>query len=318
MARVTTKDRKVSLDGMNYDAKATSAKMPMDTTNEIRPLDDYAEIPCNKIIPFQNKKGKDFKPHSKFLFNRMVESIKDMGEVMEAITVRLLPDNRFELLAGEQRFNATMAAGQTHIRARILRNISNEEAMDYFTLTNIMRRDMSVKDKAYALWMWFNSGENKETIKDRLDKLLEGPEHISIRQIERYIKLNDLIPDLFNRLDDTENPLSLIAAYQLAFIPHEYQEDIIATIADHTITEKVAQRLRDLSESGNWSKDKIIETVFTPKHSSKPPSFSRKINTLAKTKLKPEALNRADEIFEKALMMYLEKHPEDMKEVKEK
>lgn len=305
----------------NFDPVTAASKLPADISDGKKPINEYMYIPVGKIIPFQNKKESDFKSYSVEQFDMMVKSISEVG-VLEAITVRSLPSGQYELLAGEHRWKAATAAGLETIPAHVMVNLTDAQAIDYFTITNLMRRENTIADKVNGWWLYYQSNlldgaKGKLIDTDVLAEVVNNEgfsnDVISDRQIRRYAKMHDLIPSLIARLDSTDLPLSRQAGYHIAFI-NEHSQTIISDLKCK-ISMAQAELLHTDFHDGLLSEERIREVLkkVAPKKPAKVNAFTPLADNIKKitiAKLNPDYYGNASEIFEEALTLYLKEHPE--------
>ena len=145
-----------------FNASAAVEKMPIDVTGGKTPLTDYMNVPVGMIDPFSLKDGSDFSRAQGRFFDRMVETVRDVG-VLEAITVRPRQNGRYEVLAGETRWNAAKEAGKKTIPAHII-DVDDSTARKIYALTNLMRRDLSIRDRINGWWHVYESASASGTL----------------------------------------------------------------------------------------------------------------------------------------------------------
>ena len=293
---------------MMVDLNAASAKMPSNLSQGRQSLYDYMEIPCEQIVPFTKKEqGKDFSRMSDDIFAALVKSVSEHG-VLEAISVRMIDYGKYEILSGEHRWNASIKAGLKTVPAKVYKNISDEKANIIFTVTNLIRREMTFSDKVNG-WHRFLENTNKQGARTDLKDTLESERdslNISIRQIQRYARMYNLLTEYKTAVD--EGKLTQSAAYQLSFLSYEQQKQVLEYLPK--LDEKKATELVRLAKE-NLLND--VSTVFEksiPEHKSFSKAMSN-IKKYAKKTLNDNSLNDIDTIFEEALEMYLQAHPEN-------
>lgn len=269
---------------------------------------------------------------------RMAESIADVG-VIQPIIVRYRPvgDKKYEVLAGRNRVNGSLLAGKTTISGEI-RDVDDSEAFN-IVWTNLWQRspeEMLPSELAKALKMQLEhakkSGRNKRflnTVKQGLnphgywdseqgaqiehqgksvDKVADKNK-MSRANIQRYIRLNELIPDLLERVDREEIPLN--PAVFLSYLTKNEQQMIEELILNNhfKIDMKKANELRRLSFEVKLTCDKIYSILSGE---DKP-----KQKKSTQVKLKPQLVKKffsnnqkpaeIEQIIEKALTMYFQR-----------
>lgn len=302
-----------------FDPNAAAGKLTTDITGGKRPINEYMEVPCDQIIPFQQKQDSDFRPYPDDKFSLLVESVKTVG-VIEAITLRALPDGRFECLAGEHRWKASISAGKETVPAHVITNLSNEQAEEYYSITNILRRDTSVLDRVNGWWHIYHS--NGKTLNfDGTDALVDLALELTPadrkpgytkRHINRYIKMHDLIQPLKNRLDaDFPKNLAMTAGYWLSFLSADLQQ-VVADL-DKPVSEQKAKQIKEAYENGILNKEEIQRILSPQKKVSVSVDYralNKQVKKTIQEQLRPEYLPDAGKIFAAAIEEYMTKHPE--------
>lgn len=285
------------------DLNAAASKMPSNLSSGRQALYDYMEIPLEQLVPFTKKEqGKDFSKMSDDKFAALVKSVYEHG-VLEAISVRMIDFNKYEILSGEHRWNAAKQAGLKTIPAKIYKDISDEKANIIFTVTNLMRREMTFSDKVNG-WHRFLENTNKQGARTDLKDTLESEKdslNISIRQIQRYARMYNLIDEYKQAVD--EGKLTQAAAYQLSFLSSDEQTKALKYLSK--LNEKTAAELVKLSKDNDFDN---ISFIFQKEIKS-----TISIKQYAKNVLNKNSLANLDDILREALDMYLNAHPEKRK-----
>ena len=219
---------------LGFDPSISAGKMPTDVTGGMEALSDFMTIPCDKLVPYQSKKDSDFQPLSDEKFQMLLESVKENG-VIEPVIVRPLKNDkeRFELLAGEHRWKASRAAGFKTIPAHVMRKCDDKTAADIFAITNLVRRENSIRDKINGWWHYTQAIHYKRggQIQQMLNEGIISPEvhqeaKASMRQVYRYANLHRLIEELLEMVDAKK--LSIVSAEQLSYLTEPQQRDLLA------------------------------------------------------------------------------------------
>ena len=201
----------------------------------------------------------------------MVESIAQNG-LLEPITVRSFSAGEYEIISGHRRVEACKELGITEVPATI-KEMSKDEATIAMVDSNIHREHLLPSEKAFAYKMKLEAikHQGKTTscqvgAKLRTDEKIAEIANDSARQIQRYIRLTYLIPELLKLVD--EEKIALTPAVELSFLPENEQEILLNEIeyTDATPSLSQAQRLRKLSEEGNF----FVDTVFAVLSEEKP------------------------------------------------
>lgn len=225
-------------------------------------------ININLLIPFENH---PFKKRDGIEQRELVESIAQNG-LLEPITVRSFPAGKYEIISGHRRVEACKELGITEVPATI-KEMSKDEATIAMVDSNIHREHLLPSEKAFAYKMKSDAmkHQGKTTscqvgAKLRTDEQIAEIANDSARQIQRYIRLTYLIPELLKLVD--EGRIAFTPAVELSFLSGNEQEILLNEIeyTDATPSLSQAQRLRKLSEEGNF----FVDTVFAVLSEEKP------------------------------------------------
>lgn len=212
----------------------------------------------NLLIPFENH---PFSKRDGIEQRELVESIAQNG-LLEPITVRSFPAGKYEIISGHRRVEACKELGITKMPATT-KEMSKDEATIAMVDSNIHREHLLPSEKAFAYKMKLDAmkHQGKTTSRQVVGKS-ESADKISDtesgRQIQRYIRLTYLIPELLKLVDDGR--IAFTPAVELSFLSENEQEILLNEIeyTDATPSLSQAQRLRKLSEEGNF----FVDTVF--------------------------------------------------------
>ena len=225
-------------------------------------IDDFAEH------PFQVRDDEDME--------RLVQSIDNNGVLNPVILRR--NGERYELIAGHRRKHACLRLGISGIPA-IVRELSRDEAVVEMVDSNLQREHILPSEKAYAYKMKMDAlkrqGERTDlTSRPMGEKLLsveavaESAEE-SARQIHRYIRLTELIPELLTMVD--EEKIAFRPAVELSYLTRDEQTDLLETIESEDCTPSLAQaiRMKNLSKIGKLDMDTIFAIMTEQKPNQK-------------------------------------------------
>lgn len=257
--------------------------MPKDRMNEIKlpsldelfssqkerdeaDLKKIYEIPLSEIDPFPDH---PFGVRDDEDMMHLVDSIKIRG-VLTPATVRQKEDGRYELLSGHRRMRACELAGIDKLRCEVV-DMSRDEATIFMVESNFQRTTILPSEKAFAYKMRLEAMKRQGMRTD----LTSGPvgqkssrEELassvddSSRQIHRYIRLTELIPEILQLVD--EGKIGLRPAVELSYIPKDIQEIIfeVMDMEQCTPTHGQARRMRALCQEGKLTEE-VIEVIMT-------------------------------------------------------
>ena len=225
----------------------------MFTTQEIR---DERKLPRIRDIPI--KAIKDFPDHpykvkdDEDMMNLM-ESIKENG-VLTPVTVRKIPGGSYEMISGHRRKRACELLGMPVIRGEVV-ELDRDEAIIMMCDSNLQRTTILPSEKAFAYKMRMEAmkrlpGRPKENsgpldpnfIQGRSRDILASEVGESAKQIQRYIRLTELIPEILELVD--EGKIALRPAVEISYFPKDLQEDLVDTMEMEACTPSHAQTIR--------------------------------------------------------------------------
>ena len=196
----------------------------------------------------------------------MVESIAQNG-LLEPITVCSFPAGKYEIISRHSRVEACKELGITEVPATI-KEMSKDEATIAMVDSNIHHEHLLPSEKAFAYKMKLDAMKHQgktygQVVHKSRDEISDNE---SGRQIQRYIRLTYLIPELLKLVD--EGRIAFTPAVELSFLSKNEQEILLNEIeyADATPSLSQAQRMRKLSEDGNF----FVDTVFAVLGEEKP------------------------------------------------
>ena len=182
-------------------------------------------IPLADLTPFRNH---PFKVKEDEEMAQLMRSIADAGVLSPALA-RPLPDGGYELISGHRRLAACKALGMDAMPV-IIRDLTDEEAVITMVDSNLQREHILPSEKAFAYKMKYDALKHQGTssqlgTKLRTDELLAQNSSDSRNQIQRYIRLTHLIPDILKLVD--EGKIALTPAVELSYLQPSEQEDAL-------------------------------------------------------------------------------------------
>ena len=207
---------------------------------------------------------------------QLVRSIDNNG-VLNPIIVRQNGE-RYELIAGHRRRHACRTLGIKTIPA-IVRELSREEAVVEMVDSNLQREHILPSEKAFAYKMKMDAmkrkaGRPKENSRPMVEDFTTADmigEDVgeSGRQIQRYIRLTELIPELLTMVD--EGKIAFRPAVELSYLTRDEQGDLLETIESEDCTPSLAQaiRMKNLSKDGKLDMDTIFAIMTEEKPNQK-------------------------------------------------
>ena len=259
-------------------------------------------INIDLLIPFENH---PFKKRNGIENEELTESVKENG-LLEPIIVRSFSAGTYEIISGHRRVEACKELGIQIVPA-IVREMSKDEAVIAMVDSNLQREHLLPSEKAFAYKMKLEAikHQGKATSRQVVGKL-ESADKISEsesgRQVQRYIRLTHLIPELLKLVD--EERIAFTPAVEISYLPENEQKMLAEEIeyTDATPSLSQAQRLRKFSEQGRLS----IDTIFAVLSEEKPNQKEQvKFKTEDIRKYFPKSYTNLD--MQKTIITLLEK-----------
>lgn len=227
-----------------------------------------AEIDPFPEHPFQVRMDEDM--------DQLVQSVKERG-IITPITVRPKEDGRYEIVSGHRRVKACALAGLETVRAEI-KEMTRDEAIILMVDSNLQRSVIRPSERAFSYKMRLDA-MNRQGKRTDLTSAPVGQklsrEELALRtgdshsQIQRYIRLTELIPSLLDQVD--EGRIALRPAVELSYLTPEEQELLADTMSymEATPSHDQAIRLRRFSEEGRLPLETIEAVMREPKPNQK-------------------------------------------------
>ena len=211
-----------------------------------------------------------FKINNDLNYEELKNSIIESGVLVPTI-VRKKEDGKYEMLSGHRRKKICEEQGIKKIPC-IVKDISDEEAIILMVDSNLQRDKILPSEKAMAYEMKYDAMKSMtpSVSNKRKDEILGEQVGESREQIRRYIRLNNLIPELLQLVDDTvlkdkrsALTMGLRPAVELSYLSKDDQELVYEEITyeDLTPSHVQAKRIRELGEKGELDSD-ILESIF--------------------------------------------------------
>lgn len=237
--------------------------------------DLVTEVPLSELHPFVNH---PFEVRDDEDMQKLVESIKENG-VLTNLTVRPRAEGGYEIISGHRRFHAAQLAGLDKIKVQV-RDVDDDQAIIDMVDANIQREHISPMEKARAFQMKYDAIKRQGHRTDltspqlaaklRTDDLVASQVGISGDTVRRFIRLNELIPELQKKVDT--NTLKFNPAVELSYLTPDEQQSFLdyAEAQDCTPSLSQAQKLKAASKEGTLTPDKLEEIMSAQKPSIAP------------------------------------------------
>lgn len=233
------------------------------------------EIPLSEIDDFPNH---PFKVRIDEAMQEMAQSIQKLG-VLTPATVRQKEDGRYELLSGHRRKKACELAGVPTLKS-IVKEMSRDDAIIFMVDSNLQRDELLPSEKAFSYKMRLEAMKrkagrpSKENVSPlgtnlRSDEQLAEKVGESRNQIQRFIRLTELIPEVLQMTD--EKQIAFQPAVEVSYLTKEEQQMLYNTMDCEESTPSLlqAQRMKKLSADGRLSEDVIFSIMTEEKPNQK-------------------------------------------------
>ena len=226
-------------------------------------------IPIEKLKPFPNH---PFKIREDEAMMETVESVKSFGVLQPAI-VRPTKDGDYEILSGHRRKRACELAGRKTMPV-IVRELSDDAAVIFMVDSNLQRENILPSERAAAYKMKLEAMKRQgmrtdltsdqhgqKSVGKTSREMLAAENRDSATQIQRYIRLTELQPELMKMVD--EKKIAFTPAVELSYLKPDEQHMLIDTIESEQSTPSLsqAQRMKKLSQAGKLNDDVMLSIM---------------------------------------------------------
>lgn len=236
--------------------------------------DLVTQVPLSELHPFV---GHPFEVRDDEDMQKLVDSIRENG-VLTNLTVRRRAEGGYEIISGHRRFHAAQRAGLDSVKVQV-RDIDDDQAIIDMVDSNIQREHISPMEKAKAYAMKLNAIKHQGSRTDltpgqivqklSVEKVAEGTTD-GYKTIQRFIRLNNLVPDLQKKVDD--GSLKFNPAVELSYLTPTEQNDFLDYMESQSCSPSLsqAQKLKAASKDGALDHGKLLEIMDTKKPSVPP------------------------------------------------
>ena len=234
---------------------------------------DFTVLKIADLHPFPDN---PFRLVEDELLMELAESIKEFGVVTPIITRPKEDGNGYEVIAGQRRVRASQLAGIETIPAFVL-PLDRDRAIITLVDSNIQRENILPSERTFAYKMKLEAmkrqGYRTDLTSDQVGQKLTSVETVatakqsgdSRTQVQRYIRLTELIPPILQKVD--EGQIALTPAVELSFLKKDEQENLRITMESEDATPSLsqAQRMKKLSQMGRLDMDTIFAIMTEEK-----------------------------------------------------
>lgn len=251
---------------MSKGVSATLQKEPAAPPPSEQNPEQIQQLPLTELHPFPNHPFKVLEDEA---MQRMVESIAQYG-VLAPLIVRPRPEGGYEILSGHRRQYAAKLAGLETLPV-IVRNMDDNAAVVLMVDSNLQREHILPSERAFAYKMKLealkNQGARSDLTSGQLGPKLRSDEQVALdagesrKQVQRYIRLTHLIPELLELVD--QKKISFNPAVELSYLTEPEQRDFLEAMQDTQNAPSLsqAQRIKKLSQESQCSYEAIFDIM---------------------------------------------------------
>ena len=248
------------IDNGNLALKGLDDLFSTEENRQEEQREQVQQIPIGELFPFKNHPFKVLDDES---MQRTVESVEQYG-VLSPLIARPRPEGGYEIISGHRRQHAAQLAGLDTLPV-IVRQMDDDAAVLLMVDSNLQRENILPSERAFAYKMKLEALKNQGARSDLTSRQVVGKleaadlvgkgNEESGRQVQRFIRLTNLIPELLDMVD--EKKISFNPAVELSYLDESQQRDFLEAMNDTQNAPSLsqAQRLKKLAQEGHFSYD---------------------------------------------------------------
>ena len=246
--------------GLNVSLKGADDIFSTEESRQEQRREQVQQIPIAELHPFTNHPFKVLDDES---MQRTVESVEQYG-VLSPLIARPRPEGGYEIISGHRRQHAAQLAGLDTLPV-IVRQMDDNAAVLLMVDSNLQRENILPSERAFAYKMKLEAlkkqGARSDLTSSQIGTKLRADEKVALdsgesrSQIQRFIRLTNLIPELLNMVD--EKKIAFNPAVELSYLDEVQQQDFFEAMEDTQNAPSLsqAQRLKKLALEGHFSYD---------------------------------------------------------------
>ena len=249
-------------NSLNVSLKGADDIFSTEESRQEQQREQVQQIPIGELFPFKNHPFKVLDDES---MQRTVESVEQYG-VLSPLIARPRPEGGYEIISGHRRQHAAQLAGLDTLPV-IVRQMDDDAAVLLMVDSNLQRENILPSERAFAYKMKLEAIERTvgrpqnvgQVVPDYFGKrsteiVAEGTGE-SYKQVQRFIRLTNLIPELLDMVD--EKKIAFNPAVELSYLDESQQRDFLEAMNDTQNAPSLsqAQRLKKLAQEGHFSYD---------------------------------------------------------------
>ena len=258
--------------GLNVALKGLDDIFSTEESRQEEQREQVQQIPVSELFPFKNHPFKVLDDDS---MTRTVESISQFG-VLSPLIARPRPEGGYEIISGHRRQHAAQLAGLETLPV-IVRNMDDNAAVLLMVDSNLQRENILPSERAFAYKMKLEALKNQGARSDltscqvgtkfRADSELAESAGESARNVQRFIRLTNLVPELLDMVD--EKKISFNPAVELSYLDEKQQQDFLEAMDASQNAPSLSQaiRIKKLAQQGEFDYDAVYNIINEEKKS---------------------------------------------------
>ena len=250
----------------NVSLKSFDDIFSTEESRQAEKLEHVQQVPLSELHAFE---GHPFRVVDDDEMQKVVDSVKEFG-ILTPLIARPDPYGGYEIISGHRRLHASELAGLESVPV-IVREMDDDEAIICMVDANLQRENILPSERAWAYRMKLDAMKHQGARSDltssqlgtklRSDKILADQMGQSRTQVQRYIRLTELQPELLDMVDSKK--LAFNPAVELSYLKPNEQKDFLEAMdaAQTTPSLSQAQRIKKLSQAGMCTLDAMCEVM---------------------------------------------------------
>ena len=259
-------------NSLNVSLKGADDIFSTEESRQEQQREQVQQIPIGELFPFKNHPFKVLDDES---MQRTVESVEQYG-VLSPLIARPRPEGGYEIISGHRRQHAAQLAGLDTLPV-IVRNMDDDAAVLLMVDSNLQRENILPSERAFAYKMKLealkNQGARSDLTSRQVVGKLEAADMVgkgneeSGRQVQRFIRLTNLIPELLDMVD--EKKISFNPAVELSYLDESQQRDFLEAMdgTQNAPSVSQAQQLKKMAQCGEFTYEKAFDILGQEKKS---------------------------------------------------
>ena len=257
---------------LNVSLKGADDIFSTEESRQEQQREQVQQIPIGELFPFKNHPFKVLDDES---MQRTVESVEQYG-VLSPLIARPRPEGGYEIISGHRRQHAAQLAGLDALPV-IVRNMDDDAAVLLMVDSNLQRENILPSERAFAYKMKLdalkNQGARSDLTSRQVGEKLWSVSQVSAdaneseRQVHRFIRLTNLIPELLDMVD--EKKIAFNPAVELSYLDESQQRAFLGAMdgTQNAPSVSQAQQLKKMAQCGEFTYEKAFDILGQEKKS---------------------------------------------------